>query len=162
VCKKKQDTEEKVDELSQVFVNVQMNQIKNCSKCAKNLDTSMITCPSCKSVGYCSRECQVSHIIAHQRYCNLQKMRPIITMEMTKIFYLEKTSHPDSEIIDAIDATIEGIKSGTRGEHDMTHLVRSIMTEQIQMTLSSPIAFKQAKDYMKKQLDDYIAGRRDL
>ena len=161
-CKRKQNTEDKINELSQVFVQVQMNQITNCSKCAKKLDASMITCPSCKSVGYCSRECQVSHMSDHQRHCNLQKLRPIITMEMTKIFYLENTSHPDSEIISAIDVTIEGIRSGTRGEHNMTHLVHSIMTEQFQMSLSSPIVLRRAKEYMNNQLDDYIAGRRDL
>jgi hypothetical protein len=161
-CKHKKETEDKVDELSQIFSHVQMNQIKNCSKCAKNLDTSMITCPSCKSVGYCSRECQVSHISAHQRHCNLQRLRPIIIMEITKIFYLKNISQPDYEIISAIDATIKGIKSGTRGEHDMIHLVRSIMTEQFQIILSSPITLGQAKEYMKTQLDDYIAGRRDL
>lgn len=59
------------------------------------------------------------------------------------------------DAIDAtIDATIDGIRSGTRGEH--------IMTEQFQMTLSSPIALKRAKEYMNNQLDDYFAGRRDL
>jgi hypothetical protein len=151
-----------MDELSQVFVNVKFNKIKNCSKCSKNLDDSMIICPSCNSVGYCSRDCQVSDTRNHKKTCDLEKIRPIITMEMTKIFYLEKTSHPDPEIIEAIDRTIEGIKSGTRGEHEKTNLVRAIMLEQIELTKTSLTELRRAQEYTQKQYDDFVAGRRGL
>jgi len=161
-CKKKKKVIDRINTASEEIVNHCLDQIKQCSLCTKNLNDSKLICNSCKLVGYCSSECQENHKSAHQRECDLEKLKPIITIEIAKMFYLERTDHPDPEIIEAIDATISGIKSGTRGEHEQVHLVRSIIGQHVELTQSSPIEFRRSQEYMRTQYEDFIAGRRGL
>jgi len=162
ICKKHQSEKNKFEDKVESYMDTTLSKIKNCSNCAKVLNDSIILCTSCKTVGYCSILCQNSHKVSHTRPCNKMKFTVILSLESAKKYYLENTNIPDSEIIDALDASSADIRAGGRGELPGSSLVWSIFTAQSIFLKSSPIQWSITQAYLKKQMDDYLAGRRDL
>jgi hypothetical protein len=158
-CKKNQESYKNIYGIGEI---IHTNLTKNCSNCSKKLSNEKITCNICESVAYCSEKCKIACTNSHVIDCKIRKITQIAVFEMVKIFYIENNSNYDPEIIEAIDEAINEYKLNKYGRHSKTHLLNSIMVEYTNMTISSPGKRRQAKEYTAKQIDDYLAGRREL